>query len=964
MKKSFLLSLCLLGVVSAAHAGYKTLHKPAPEDPMQVSIFQLDNGLTVYLSENHETPRFYSEMAVRAGSKMDPAATTGLAHYLEHLMFKGTRKLGTTNWKEERALINEIIDLYEQHFNEKDPDKRKAIYKKINEVSLKAGEYAIANEVDKLYNTMGASTVNAHCWHEETVYKVGLPANRFEQWAMIESERFTKPVFRLFHTELETVYEEKNRSIDNKDRAVSYAMYEHLWKVHPYGQQPTLGSVDHLKNPSIKNIHHFYDTYYVPNNMALCISGDIQTDEAIATIDKAFSKLKSKKLPEPKTWEETPMTEVDRVTVKFQGEPYVLLGFRTVGNGHPDQEALAMLDMIMDNSAAGMINLNLNQQQKVRSAGSYPSFYNDSGVEQFFAVPKQDQTHEEAELLLLEQIKLVADGKFEDWLIPAILTDFKKNEKTALESDTARAAMLRDAFLSHEDWSRTYNKIARMEKVTKADVQRVAKKYFSQGYVAVYRIDEQHEVPGVPKPEIDPVTIDPTRQSRFAKKVLAMDVKPMTPEYIQKGKDYQRVDLPSGITLYHVTNPLNDLFTLSIEVEAGSEQNKNLPMAAALLDKTGTGDLSASDLKKEWYKLGSSFGFGAAVTESTFGMSGLDEKFDASLDLMMRIINQPKAEEADFTELKSIMIARRADAKKDPQTVNRALTLFNRHGKDSTFLTRLTDAELLALEKATLFKDIADLLNYELTISYTGKLSIEALQEKLGKHLDLKTKRGPAPAHKPLFARKIEQTQIYFYHKEMAQAQVRIEFPDGKVDEALRVSTELYNSYFDGGMSGVVFQELREARGLAYSAGARYVTAPRVGEENIMIGVIGTQADKAADALDAFMDLFDKLPESDERFAESKNGVENQYKTAKIGFRGVVSAVQSWEKLGLEGDPRKARFEEIEASDMKTMMTFVDGHIRNKPKLISIVGDKSKIDLEGLKKHGTIIEVSEEQIFN
>jgi predicted Zn-dependent peptidase len=964
MKTIFLIAFSTLCVLPSARAKYTILHKPVAEDPMQVTIFQLENGLTVYLSENHETPRFYSEMVVRAGSKMDPAETTGLAHYLEHLMFKGTRKLGTTNFKEEKKLIDEIVDLYEQHFNEEDPAKRKALYAKINETSLKAGEYAVANEVDKLYNAMGASTVNAHCWHEETVYKVGLPANRFAQWAMIESERFTQPVFRLFHTELETVYEEKNRSIDNKDRAVAYALYDKLWKVHPYGQQPTLGSVEHLKKPSIKNIQRFYNTYYVPNNMALCISGDIDTEKAIAIIDEQFAKLKPKKLPTLKKWKEAPLKEVERVTVKFQGEPYVLLGFRTIGNGHPDQEALAMLDMIMDNSAAGMINLNLNQTQKVRSAGSYPSFYNDSGIQQFFAIPKQDQTHEEAEQLLVEQLNLVRRGKFEDWLIPAIMTDFKKNEKAALESDTARVTLLRDSFLAHEDWSRTYNKIARMEKVTKKDVQRVAKKYFGSGYVAAYRIDEQHEVPGVPKPKIDPVTIDPTRQSTFAKNVLAQEVTPIAPEYIVKGRDYQRIDLPSGIKLYHVSNPLNDLFTLSIKVKIGSEENNQLPMAAALLDKTGTGELSATDLKKEWYKLGSSFGFGAGQTESSFGLSGLDENFEQSLDLMMQIITRPTAKDSDFSELKAIMIARRADAKKDPQTVNRALTLFNRHGKDSRFLTRLTDKQLLALEKASLFKQVADLLDLELDISYIGKLSPEALQEKLGRKLDLKKQRKPAPPHSPLVARKTEKTEIYFYHKEMAQAQVRIEFPDGLVNEAMRAPTALYNSYFDGGMSGVVFQELREARGLAYSAGARYVTAARTGEENIMIGVIGTQADKASDALDAFIDLFDKLPGSEERFVEAKNAVVNQYKTGKIGFRGVNSAVQSWEELGLTSDPRKKRYAAIDASNMETMMNFVDGHIRNKPKLISIVGDKSKIDLEALKKHGRIIEINQAQIFN
>ena len=374
----YILILCLSA--STGWAGYKRINEPNPNDPMAVDIYQLDNGLTVYLTENREEPRFYAEISVRAGSKHDPSDATGIAHYLEHMLFKGTQNFGTLDYEKEKPHLDKITDLYEQHFGETDPEKRKEIYAAINETAQLAAQYGIPNELDKLYKAMGGRGVNAHTWVEETVYKVDLPANRLKQWAVIESDRFIDPVFRLFQTELETVYEEKNRSMDSKGRIISEAVRDLLYKKHPYGQQTTLGSVEHLKNPSLKQMYQFYHTYYVPNNMAIHISGDIDSEETIGIIDEYFSRWQPKELPETKTWTEDPLQGAERVTVKYQGEEYVLLAFRTAGRNHRDAEALKLLDMILDNATAGLINLNLNQGQKVREAGSYPYLDNDYGA--------------------------------------------------------------------------------------------------------------------------------------------------------------------------------------------------------------------------------------------------------------------------------------------------------------------------------------------------------------------------------------------------------------------------------------------------------------------------------------------------------------------------------------------------------------------------------------------------------
>src|SRR2546426_11397422 len=502
------IALAILSTQISARAGFKRINPANPKDPMAVQIYEVDNGLRVYLTENHETPRFEAQIAVRAGSKNDPPESTGLAHYLEHMLFKGTTSIGTLDYEKEKPHLERILELYERHFHETDPEKRRAIYAEINQESQAAAQYEIPNEMDKLYKAMGEEGLNAHTYHEETVYQVNLPENRLEQWAIIESERFQHPVFRLFQPELEIVYEEKNRMLDNKEAIIEFAVNKLLFKRHPYGQQTTIGEVEHLKNPSLKNMYEFYRKNYVPGNMAIVISGDINPRRTIRLIEKHFSAWEAKPVPQPKQWEEKPLQGAERVTVKYKGEEYALLAFRTPGRNDPEAEALKLVDMILNNATAGLIDLNLNQQQKVRRAGSSPEFNNDYGAEYLWGIPKKGQPLKDVEDLLLQQIELIRKGEFEDWIIPAIITDFKKNRKAMLESDESRVAMMRNAFLAFQDWDYAIGEIDRIEKLTRQDVIRAANKYFQAGYVAGYRIDQQQEMPKIEKPRIDRIDID------------------------------------------------------------------------------------------------------------------------------------------------------------------------------------------------------------------------------------------------------------------------------------------------------------------------------------------------------------------------------------------------------------------------------------------------------------------------
>ncbi len=786
---------------SSLASGYQLVYQPNPEDSMQVYIYRLDNGITVYLTENHEVPRFYAEIAVRAGSQNDPPETTGLAHYFEHLMFKGSERLGTVDFHKEKELLDKIEELYEEYRKTTDNTKREEIYKQIDQLSQEASKYAVPNELDRIYKSLGGDKINAHTWIDETVYKVELPSGCIEHWAMLEADRFTAPIFRLFPTELETI----NKS---------------LFPDHPYGTQTVLGESEHLKNPSIRNIKKFFEQWYIPENISIGISGDIKVQEAIEIIAKYFSQVGRERTSVKKNNENIvkntigdenkicspissycyePLKERIPIEIQFEGEPSVMLAYRTVPKLHPDSDKILLMDMILDNAVAGLINLNLVQKQKVRRAGSFIMQINDLGVEYIFGVPKEGQSLEEVEQLLLEQVKLLCNGNFEDWLLPAIVTDFRKMKERARETNEGRVSEFTDAFIAHEDWQEHLKRIERLEKITKEDIVNTAQKYFSMGYVAGYRRDGKREINYVPKPKLTPIEIDSTKLSPFAQQILSLPLKESEPDFLEEGKDYIHTTTKEGLDLWSCKNPLNKIFSFEIRVDIGNYHNPKLPVALRLLEKSGTHRLSAEDLKKEWYKLGAEFSVRSTNNETVISLNGFDDRFNETISLLMEVMFHPQVEENVLDELKAIILAQRADAKKDPDEVMRALVQFNRLEKQSAYLNLLLE-ELQDITK--------NLLTYKHHIFYAGTLKHKNLTKLYKDYLKKELKREDrklnlkdTPSYVYLKSRKPDTTQIYVLDKEITQANVRIEFGlhESSLEEEPLI--EVFNAYF------VVWQE-------------------------------------------------------------------------------------------------------------------------------------------------------------
>jgi predicted Zn-dependent peptidase len=935
-----------------------------PGDPMGVIVKKLPNGFTVMVCENHEEPRAECWITTRAGSAKDPADATGLAHYLEHMNFKGTTHLGTVDWEKEKPHLDRITQLYDELFDTKDEAKRAELYKAIDAENVAASAFEVASEIDNLYQSMGFKGLNAFTNNDQTSYTVNVPANRLDTWAQVECERFSNPVYRIFQTELEAVYEEKNRGMDNKAWAVQEALLLGVFPDHPYGTQTTIGTVEHLKNPSLTKIYDYFHKWYVPGNMVIVVSGDFKAADAFATIEKRFGAFPSKPVPPDPVHPMAPLKGVKRIELKFEAEEEVEIAWRTVRPDHPDADALKIADMMLANGHTGLIDVNVNQKQLLQSATAGPEWLVEAGGELVQGVAKNGQPLEDAEKILLEQVALLKQGAFTEEDMKSALTEFEIGEKQKLESNRARVQAMTEAFIHAQPWDWKVHEIDRMRKVTKADVVAAANKYFGGDYVVVYRRTGKPELPKITKPGFTPVKIKQDKHSAFYEKMAAEPAAPIEPRFLEKDRDYFTKDLASG-KLVWAKNPANDLFQLSFTIDVGTDTDPRLGLGLSLLDFGGAGDLDQQAFKRKLYALGTQIGAGAGRQETSISISGLDANLEESVRLVREHFAKPTgASQGDLDKLVERIIGARAKQKIDARAIGGALSAFAQRGEDSDVLRQPKNEELKAFKADDLLASARDAWNWKRSAQYVGTRPID----EVAALVDLPPIDGAAASAKAPPPRKAIQIvvpakpRVLLVDKKAAQAQVGMFYPDGNYDRAAVPVHRVYNEYMSGSMGAVVFQEIRESRALAYDAGTVYRDAAWKDDSNVFMGILGTQADKTLDALEVLMRIVKEMPAAQARMDNAKRSIDETYRATRIPFRTIPSTVVSWWRQGLEGDPRPWNWEQAKKMTLVDLSAFA-ARWKTAPYTITIVGDKSRFDMAKLAQFGEVVEMTPDQLF-
>lgn len=948
---------------TASSGGYT--YKYVTNDPSRSRFYTLKNGLTVILSQNTKEPNIEFRMAVRAGSNTDPRNNTGLAHYLEHLLFKGTDKFGTTNYAKEKPYLDKIDALYEKYNKTTDPAKRKEIYAEIDKTSGQASNISIANEYDKMIQGLGGKSSNAHTSVEETVYNEDFPSNSVDKFLDLQAERFRNPIFRIFHTELEAVYEEKNRGLDNDGNKMYEGMAALLFPTHNYGQQTTIGLVEHLKNPSLVEIKKYYHKYYVPNNMAIIFAGDFAPDEMIKKVDRAFSYMQPKPVTLYNPVPEKPLTKIQTLDVYGPTAENMMIFYRGYAENSHQSLLLDLISSILSNGKAGLIDINLNKQQRVLKADAGYEQMKDYGVFYLTAQPKQGQTLEDAKKLLLEQIDILKKGNFDESLIKATVANSKLGLLQQFDENKFRVEAATKEFVLNRGtkWDKSLAGPDDMAKVTKKEIIDFARTFFTDNYVVGYKhkgVDKN--IVKVEKPIITPINPNANAISDFTRNVLEAPVKPIQPKFLDYSKDlnFSKAGIANVVT---VQNKDNSIFHLTYRFDLGAYNSKLLPFAAQYLNFLSTDKYSAEEISKQFYNIACNYSMNVGNEIVTISISGLQENFDQAVHLTEHIFANCKPNEKALDELKSTILKGRQNAKLNKANILNGLVAYARYGAVNPNNYVLTNEEVNKMTADQLVYILHNINNYEHTITYFGPKTASEFTAEIQKlHALPKAFTPPTPPARFTYTT-TNSNQVLFADYDMVQSEIRWVRNDGVFDPALMGKITLFNNYFGGGMGSVVFQTIRESKALAYSTYAFYSAPDRADKDYAMVAYVGSQADKMNDAVKGMNELLTVLPQVDKSFEGAKSNSVNAIETDRITKDGIIASYFTDKKLGFDHDSRIDLYNGLKPLTFADMKTFHADHVAGKAYNYCIVASEKNVKMEDMQKFGPVTKLTLEQIF-
>ncbi|MBK9042756.1 MAG: insulinase family protein [Saprospiraceae bacterium] len=962
-------------VLNYAQTMFKTTKKTSPDgkytyeivegDPTKTRFYTLKNGLKVMLHQNTLEPKIMSFITTRAGGKNDPATNTGLAHYLEHMLFKGTENMGTVDFEKEKVFLDQIEMLYEKYNVSTDPAIRKKIYKEIDSVSTLASKLAVPNEYDKAMTSVGSSMTNAFTSKEITAYMENFPSTNLEKYLEIQKERFERPVFRLFHTELETVYEEKNMSLDRGNSKVFDGMFANLFQKHPYGTQTILGDVEHLKNPSLKAIRKFYDTYYVPNNMAVIMAGDLDPDATIKLVDKYFGNWIPKEIPAFKFEKEDPITEPRYVNVFSPDEESVAIGFRMPDQNHKDAVTADLLAAILYNGKSGLIDKNLVKKQKVLSAFGYTYLLTDYGMMYFGARPLKNQSLQEAEKLVLSQIEEIKKGNFDESLIKATVNNLKVGRVREQENAVNMAYTLNDLFGTGTSWETYLNNVEKTGSITKADVVAFANKWFGDNYVTIYkRTGPDTTLAKVVKPEITPLEIDRSKQSEFLKKLQEKPNKSLSPVFLDYEKDIKFGSIHKDVPVWSVPNNLNKLFSFYYVFDMGTFNMRKLPFAIEYVKFIGSKTKSNEQINKELYNLAVDFNIFTSNDQVYVSLSGLEENREKALMIIEDLMRNPKADADALKKFVESKIKERNDRTINRRDIfNNGLNSYADYGANNPFNDVISNTELRGLKAEELTEIIKSLFGYKHKVYYYGPKEVNPLVKELKASHPLAKNLKDYPAPKKYEESKANENTVFFVDYDMLQADIYFQRWDEKFNADKMPVITAFNEYYGGGMGSVVFQEIREAKALAYSTFGFYSTPAKAEDRHKSGFFVGTQSDKFSIAHDAMKDIIDNFRESETNWEVCKNSIKQNIESQRITKTNILFNYQSAQKRGMNKDSRMSVYNQIDKFTLEDIKVFHKTHLKDKKWNIRVMGSKDKIGMDNLAKYGKVVELTTKDIF-
>ena len=935
---------------------------------LKVKEYRLENGLTVWLNEDHSQPKVFGAVVVKAGAKDCP--DTGIAHYFEHMMFKGTDRIGTLDYESEKVLLDSIAMKYDELAMTEDTAARARLQKEINELSIRSSEYVIPNEFNRLINRFGGSGLNAATSYDATIYFNTFSPQYMVQWAEINSERLINPVFRLFQSELETVYEEKNMYGDFIGGQVMDTLMARYFGPHPYAY-PIIGSTKNLKNPRLTEMHKFFEDYYVASNMALILSGDFDAQQVMPILEKAFSRIRSGNAPKQEKVMLPPFNGRETMKVKFP-IPFIKamgLGFRGVSANHEDQVALNIAVNLLNNANGTGYLDKLMVEHKLMGALAINESMNEAGILAVAIMPKLlIQSYSSAEKVVWDEINRVKNGDFSDEMFNSLKLEQKRQYASSLENIDSRATVMMNLFSQGKSWNDYLNEVARIESFTKEDVVRVAQKYFSNNYLCVTKSTGKYPKDNLPKPAFSPVVPrNADASSSYAKQLEKIPEQQVAPRIIDFEKDVKTSKLTPLVTLYTTPNPLNDIFTLNISYGIGALEQPELMQLTNYLQLLGTESLSFEQFRSRLQSIGSTLAFDVTSDAFVMKVTGFDNHIDETMELVGDFIRHAKA---DDKKLRQIVDDAKVSEKaffKSGDNVASALLEQVKYGDQSRYLRKLSLSQIKKLKGKDMLAIYDKVRSVQCDLHYCGTLPVEKVIGTIRQHLPLErtTVASNSPYYREL--KQYDRPTVFFIDMpDMAQSIVYGYVKGDPVDDkASRHASRLFSVYFGGDMSSLMFQEIREFRSFAYRTSGRYQLPNHAhkGTAGSFTAMLSTQSDKTLDALGVLDSLIREMPLKPERMEAVKQTLVNRINNDYPPFRNLSEKVASARMEGFDRDPAEEFLRDIATMDMQDISRFYREQISGRPVVYVIAGNRKHIDMKKLAEYGTIIKVKKKDIY-
>lgn len=935
---------------------------------LKVKEYRLENGLTVWLNEDHSQPKVFGAVVVKAGAKDCP--DTGIAHYFEHMMFKGTDRIGTLDYESEKVLLDSIAMKYDELAMTEDTAARARLQKEINELSIRSSEYVIPNEFNRLINRFGGSGLNAATSYDATIYFNTFSPQYMVQWAEINSERLINPVFRLFQSELETVYEEKNMYGDFIGDQVMDTLMARYFGPHPYAY-PIIGSTKNLKNPRLTEMHKFFEDYYVASNMALILSGDFDAQQVMPILEKAFSRIRSGNAPKQEKVMLPPFNGRETMKVKFP-IPFIKamgLGFRGVSANHEDQVALNIAVNLLNNANGTGYLDKLMVEHKLMGALAINESMNEAGILAVAIMPKLlIQSYSSAEKMVWDEINRVKNGDFSDEMFNSLKLEQKRQYASSLENIDSRATIMMNLFSQGKSWNDYLNEVARIESITKEDVVRVAQKYFSNNYLCVTKSTGKYPKDNLPKPAFSPVVPrNADASSSYAKQLEKIPEQQVAPRIIDFEKDVKTSKLTPLVTLYTTPNPLNDIFTLNISYGIGALEQPELMQLTNYLQLLGTESLSFEQFRSRLQSIGSTLAFDVTPDAFVMKVTGFDNHIDETMKLVGDFIRHAKA---DDKKLRQIVDDAKVSEKaffKSGDNVASALLEQVKYGDQSRYLRKLSLSQIKKLKGKDMLAIYDKVRSVQCDLHYCGTLPVEKVIGTIRQHLPLErtTVASNSPYYREL--KQYDRPTVFFIDMpDMAQSIVYGYVKGDPVDDkASRHASRLFSVYFGGDMSSLMFQEIREFRSFAYRTSGRYQLPNHAhkGTAGSFTAMLSTQSDKTLDALGVLDSLIREMPLKPERVEAVKQTLVNRINNDYPPFRNLSEKVASARMEGFDRDPAEEFLRDIATMDMQDISRFYREQISGRPVVYVIAGNRKHIDMKKLAEYGTIIKVKKKDIY-